>query len=770
MNTLLLLSFFFFISALFTMKYRAKKPKRLFLDAALLFCFGLITILYFIANYFTGKGINETILATLNLGLQDGGFEEYLLLIAVSILSFILLFIAAFFYYRNLNSVVIAKPQKIKAFLHNGFLILAFAAHPAIVDLKNLYQNMTIEQSDDFYEYYKTPDTINLNSNKKNIIFIYAESLERTYFDNSIFVNLMPNLSEIIKKEGAVEFTNITQTAGSNYTIAGMTSTQCAIPLFTTSSGNSMEGVDKFYPKAICLGDVLKKEDYYLSVIQGSSTKFSGIDKFYKTHSFDKLQGKEELQKSLANKRYINGWGLYDDSVFESAWSEFKTLSSSQKHFALFVHTLDTHHPNGHLSKSCAKNLYGDGSNEILNCVKCSDMLISDFIKKVRSSQYSKDTIIILTSDHLAMRNTASEELDKSIKRRNLFVVLDPNNKEYTAIDKVGTPLDFSSTALSFLDIKTDLGLGRNLREQESISTLFSDFDEKLNSWREDILSFWQFAKISDSIKIDAKKMVVSIEDSSYKIPVLFKVLQGNVEPYFEFNYSWKLYQQLENFKEEDRFLWVDKCSVIDYIFNTKTAQKYCVAEGILGQKYKVAGVDKIKEYKIGDFSQYDINITLESLLNNIDMVKRNGVEYKASLKDAILFKKEGHPSFLKDIKGVSYPEKLGRWNDAWLHPTVLFTFKEPLAQKIKLEITCKAHEKSSQNIVKVKIGQNIQEFKVDSKNPTKQTLYFENSTNESNIEIIPPKPYEPKNTLEGEDIRKVGLLLISLKIVEMKK
>ena len=368
------------------------------------------------------------------------------------------------------------------------------------------------------------------------------------------------------------------------------------------------------------------------------------------------------------------------------------------------------------------------------------------------------------------MRNTASEELDKSTNRRNLFVVLDPDNKEYTAIEKAGTPLDFSSTVLSFLDINTDFGLGRNLREQESISTLFNDFDKKLNSWRDDILSFWQFAKISDTIKIDQKKMVISIEDSSYKIPVLFRVLPNNVEPYFEFNYSWKLYQQLENFEEEDRFLWVDKCSVINYIFKSDIGQKYCVAEGILGRTYKAAGVDKIKEYKLGDFTQYDINITLESLLSNIDMIKRNGVEYRASIKEGIRFKKEGHPSFLEDIKGVSYPEKLGRWTDGWLHPTAKFIFKEPLAKNIKLDIVCKAHEKSGENIVKVKIADTIQEFKANSKIAKKYTLYFKNIQNEKVIEIIPPKPYEPKNTLEGEDIRKKGLLLIELKVTQQQQ
>ncbi|MEK6658475.1 MAG: hypothetical protein AABY36_02200 [Campylobacterota bacterium] len=132
------------------MKYKEKHPKRVFLDATLFFLYGLFTIIYFVASYFTGAGINETIIATLNLGLGEAGFQEYLLLILGAFLAFVTLFVSAFFYHRHLSSVVAVKPQKIKSFLHNGFLILAFLTHPALNDFKNLFLTMTMEQANDF--------------------------------------------------------------------------------------------------------------------------------------------------------------------------------------------------------------------------------------------------------------------------------------------------------------------------------------------------------------------------------------------------------------------------------------------------------------------------------------------------------------------------------------------------------------------------------------------------------------------------------------------
>lgn len=769
--SIIFLSIFFFLFAVITTKYKFKHPKRVLFDVSLFFFYGFLTIIYFVANYFTGAGINETVIATLNLGVGDAGFGEYLLLIVGAFFAFIALFVSAFFYHRHLGSVVAVKPQKIKAFLHNGFLILAFLTHPAMHNIKNLLFSVTAQQADDFYEYYKFPTDSNETLRKKNIVFVYAESVERTYFDTDIFTDLMPNMSKLIQDENALEFTNIVQTNGTDYTIAGTTATQCAIPLFTTSGGNSMEGVDKFYPKAVCIGDILKKENYYLSMMQGSSIQFSGIDKFYKTHGFDSVAGKEKLLKQVKDKRYVNGWGLYDDTLLEMAYKEFEHLSTSKEKFALFLHTLDTHHPNGHLSASCTKNLYADGTNKILNTLKCADFLITDFIKKVKKSKYGKDTIVVVVSDHLAMRNTAKEKLDKSQKRRNLFVIFDPESSAYRADDKVGTPFDVSPTVLSFLNIHTDLGLGRNLREKESIYGQFEDFGKRLNQWREDIVSFWKFPKMTDYFRTDLKKMSVYMGENHYRLPVLFKILPNSVAPYFEFNRAWKLYEQLEHFNEKEKFLWIDRCELLNYIFGTDIPKKYCVAEGVVGLHYQVQGISPLREYKMDDLIEDTTQMyDTQKVLERISMVKSNGVSYVASIKDAIIFKKEGYPNFLKNMQGVSYAEKFGRWTDAQLHPSALFTFVEPLPKKFKLELVCGAYGENIGNIVKVIVGDRVQEFTPHHKEPRKYLLSFENENNASTIEIVPPKPFVLKEKLEGSDEREFGLSLVSLKILEDNK
>jgi phosphoglycerol transferase len=150
-------------------------------------------------------------------------------------------------------------------------------------------------------------------------------------------------------------------------------------------------------------------------------------------------------------------------------------------------------------------------------------------------------------------------------------------------------------------------------------------------------------------------------------------------------------------------------------------------------------------------------------------MVKNNGVRYNASISDAILFKKEGYPSFLKSIEGVSYSDEVGRWTDAALRPSALLTFADPLPKKFKLEIVCGAYGENVGNTVKVRVGDSEMGFTPQHNKPRKYLLTFENANNANTIEIVPPKPFVLKEKLEGRDEREVGLHLVSLKIVNLE-
>jgi len=149
--------------------------------------------------------------------------------------------------------------------------------------------------------------------------------------------------------------------------------------------------------------------------------------------------------------------------------------------------TMDTHPPAGHTSRSCKDMHYSEGANSYLNSVYCGDYLISDFIEKIQNSKYAKNTLIVLTSDHLTMESPITNLLEKG-KRRDLFLIFDPLSKKYISIDKPGSMFDVAPTVLYKLGIDTELGLGRNLFVGDSLISLFKNFDQKLMSWRDKIM------------------------------------------------------------------------------------------------------------------------------------------------------------------------------------------------------------------------------------------------------------------------------------------
>lgn len=68
-----------------------------------------------------------------------------------------------------------------------------------------------------------------------------------------------------------------------------------------------------------------------------------------------------------------------------------------------------------------AKNYDFDGKpNQSFSAVSCSQENIATFINKIKASPWFKDTVIVVSSDHLAMNNTAWKYLNKQ-DRNNLF-------------------------------------------------------------------------------------------------------------------------------------------------------------------------------------------------------------------------------------------------------------------------------------------------------------------------------------------------------------
>ena len=402
-----------------------------------------LVIAYFISDSFTGTGFDDSVIYFLVTGAE--GFDldgySYLLYSSLALLGLVLLISFSLparwpEWFKHNHSLVN---------IINSGLILMFVIQPVTANF--------IENSSFFLGSRKLPSvefepahpsTIQLGS-KPDIIYLYAEGLERSFLDDDLFPGLAPNLRRL--ESSTLHFTNIDRVYGTGWTIAGMVASQCGLPLLPVHNANQP---GTFMPKAYCLGDILKENGYQLSYLGGASLRFGGKGNFYQTHQFDTVLGREQWLDKLPEIPALSDWGLYDDDLFSLVKNHIEGLKSKPAPYALMLLTLDTHPPDGFPSASCKNMPYADGSNPMLNAIHCSDFLISEFVEGLHKMPGMENTIIIVGSDHLMPNHSAYEQLEKSPARRNLLFVLG-SGIESQRVERHATTMDITPTLLGLL-------------------------------------------------------------------------------------------------------------------------------------------------------------------------------------------------------------------------------------------------------------------------------------------------------------------------------
>lgn len=249
-----LVSVALFLAAIAIYSCKAGRNKFWFIVVLiLLVLFVVLNATLYASNYFTGDGINDAVLYTLTNSLTGAGVSKYVVpAIGLIIVLFLLFCLLSWILRRR------KRPH------HMGWSLLAAACAlgsvqttPAFRQVATLIVSHTQLADSDFDNFYKVPRN-RIEQPHLNVVYIYGESLERTYFDPIAFPGLAPELSR--QKEQSIDFSETEQLPGTDYTIAGMVASQCGIPLFAPFDGNASASLSSFYPQNVCLGDILKKD------------------------------------------------------------------------------------------------------------------------------------------------------------------------------------------------------------------------------------------------------------------------------------------------------------------------------------------------------------------------------------------------------------------------------------------------------------------------------------------------------------------------------
>ncbi len=724
--------------------------------------FVVLNITLYASDYFTGDGINDAVLYTLTNSLTGAGVSKYILPGAGLICALIAVFGALGWILRRRSH----RPY------HFGYSLLALLlalgsvdASPAFRQITELVKSQSRESSPDFTTWYKVPAK-SIPDPKLNLVYIYGESLERTYFDNAAFPDLTPELGAI--KNNSIDFTHTAQLPGTDYTIAGMVASQCGIPLFAPFEGNASASMSSFFPQNLCLGDILKNSGYENHFVQGANLRFAGKDVFLKSHGFDHLVGAEELKSQVADPAYRNDWGFYDDTVLDEVWKKYETLSKSGKRFSLFTLTVDTHHPDGFISRACDRKRYEiEGKlNQSFSAVTCSQQNIAALIQKIQSSPWYKNTVIVVSSDHLAMNNTAWKYLNKQ-DRNNLFFVLRGDRPQQDVSGLKRNTMDNGATVLDILGGDNFIGLGRSSLSGQSLSESFLNMKEKVLSWKPDIIRLWNFPKEMKDFTVDTDKKMIAFSGSHFRLPLLLRISDQRVEPLPESEYSAPLRFQLADFAPRDNFVWVDQCYKMAQLWAPELALStdWCVSQGQLGGEQRVQRVDKTQWKGKTAFNETVID-TLRYQAN-VDTLKvvDNDIRYKA---DSFVFNVAGAPEEVKQFSGISRPESWGRWSNAQLGKAVKIEYKAPLPAEFDLVITAKAYGPNADRPIPVRVGNSEQTLTLGHDLST-TTLRFRNPAQSNTLEIVPPDPQSTnEGNILGHSPRQLGIGMVEIKVVKI--
>ncbi len=121
----------------------------------------LLFLVYGVANYFTGNGIDKAAFYHLRYGLKGAGFQQYGMIIMTGIIT-LLIFI--FVLWRILREG--QGNRKISANISLGLLLISVMVNPTSLDFYRLQQK-TVPSGDDFYAFYHHPHINKIPSKKQ---------------------------------------------------------------------------------------------------------------------------------------------------------------------------------------------------------------------------------------------------------------------------------------------------------------------------------------------------------------------------------------------------------------------------------------------------------------------------------------------------------------------------------------------------------------------------------------------------------------------------
>lgn len=317
---------------------------------------------------------------------------------------------------------------------------------------------------------------------KRNLIYIFLESMEITYADTTsgggMSENYIPELTQLAQENECFsdgsELNGAYQIPGATFTMGALTAQTSGTPINETLvSNDTLNGIwdseNNYLPGVWSIGDILKQQGYNQEFLIGSDGAFAGRASYFRGHgNYDVEDYKEALQKQRIPKDYKVWWGYEDEKLFAFAKEDLTELANKKEPFNFTMLTVDTHFTGGYMCERCEVQ-YPD---QFSNVIACSSKQVGEFVDWIKQQDFYENTTIVIAGDHLTpdsyyISNSGVTGFD----RRTYVVIINPASGRVANGEKrLYTTLDLYPTTLSSLGVDIEggrLGLGVDLYSGE---------------------------------------------------------------------------------------------------------------------------------------------------------------------------------------------------------------------------------------------------------------------------------------------------------------
>lgn len=331
----------------------------------------------------------------------------------------------------------------------------------------------TLEEIDsDLHARIVTPVLVE-PAQKPDIIIVYLEGIERAFDLTAQFGDVFDPLHNYENK--GVSFTQVRQVHGTGWSLAGLVSTQCGVPLASRGLRNiyDFDQESDFLEPIHCLSDGLTEMGYQTKLVVGGSQDFGGFRHFFETHNIDNVYDRPRIRTLYTEAEYDAAWMAHvvdDQMIFDTAIQLYDQGVATDDPMMMIIETYGPHGAASVLSRSCTQTGRAEMAPDPASAVSCTLRDTDRFLAHVADNRKDRPTVVVLASDHLNHDPVIKASFRLS-ERANTVIffglgmdstVVQPG----TVIDRPATMMDVYPSLLSFAgfgDANAQAGLGRSL-------------------------------------------------------------------------------------------------------------------------------------------------------------------------------------------------------------------------------------------------------------------------------------------------------------------